>query len=417
MNLSIHMNQSLRTQHFKSGDIIFREREYAECGYIIKSGRIEISVQKGNKRTVLAMFKEGEIFGEMAIIDETHRSATATCLEDCELYIVGKNELASRIRAADPIVKLLLHAISDRLRLDFRSISVHEEEENQAQVIELFAKKSHASAGDPDHDQALNKMQMEAKLRAALEAEAFEVYYQPIVEIATGQVLGCEALMRWNDPEEGFIPPDVFIPLAEETNLILPMGRWVFRQALKDIPKLEKQYETKRKKDNPFYVSVNVSAKQFYDIKFFHGLEEALNDLNVPANQLTLEITESALIDIEKAIPWIQHCKHLGIKLSLDDFGTGYSSLHYLSQIPIDTLKLDKVFINRAMTDPKTFLIAKTIIELSQNLGLDVVAEGIETPAQSELLRSMNCINGQGFLFGHPKPVIVSKKGKEKKVA
>jgi diguanylate cyclase (GGDEF)-like protein len=235
---------------------------------------------------------------------------------------------------------------------------------------------------------------LETSLRQALGQEQFQLYYQPQIDIATRQVVGLEALLRWHHPTQGMIAPDRFIPLAEKTGLIISIGEWVLREACRQgaaVPGLK--------------MAVNLSARQFHQENLVAVVRQIMEETGMPPAGLELEITESALIyDVESAIVTMAELVELGVSISLDDFGTGYSSLSYLKRFPIDTLKIDKSFIAEVTTDPGSKVIVNTIIVMAHSLGHKVIAEGVETEEQFAMLHERGCDQAQGYLFSRPLP-------------
>jgi diguanylate cyclase (GGDEF)-like protein len=248
------------------------------------------------------------------------------------------------------------------------------------------------------HETALAVMQLENDLRRALARYEFKVYYQPIISLDNWRIAGFEALLRWQHPEQGFISPMKFIPVAEETGLIIPIGHWVLIEACGQMRDWQKQFPS----TPPLSISVNLSGKQLAQPDLIEQIKQILDQTEIPPDSLKLEITESAIIDnTETAAALLKQIKSLGIKVSLDDFGTGYSSLSYLHRFPIDTLKIDRSFVTR-MNLPKNSEIVRTIVTLAANLGMDVIAEGVESGDQIVQLTGMNCEYVQGYLFSQP---------------
>jgi len=236
-------------------------------------------------------------------------------------------------------------------------------------------------------------------LRRALDQHQFVLYYQPIVELATRKIVGLEALIRWAHPERGLISPMDFIPLAEENGMILPIGDWGLAEACSQIQK----WCLDDPGNGSLRVCVNISASQFSRTGLADHVEALLHQSGISSRQLGLEITESSLIpNIHTATEVLGSLHRLGVSLSMDDFGTGYSSLSYLHSFPFDVLKIDSSFVGRMTTGEQPLQIVRTIIELARVLGMDVVAEGIETLEQYRLLRQLGCRFGQGFLFARP---------------
>jgi EAL domain-containing protein (putative c-di-GMP-specific phosphodiesterase class I) len=238
-------------------------------------------------------------------------------------------------------------------------------------------------------------------LRRALEQRQFVLYYQPEIELSTRRIVGLEALIRWAHPERGLIPPMDFIPLAEETGLILPIGDWGLAEACGQIQKWTRDDPQQRSPR----VCVNLSARQFSREGLADHVEALLHQTGIPSRQLGLEMTESSLIsDANTAMEVLSSLRRLGVSLLMDDFGTGYSSLNYLHSFPFDVLKIDRSFVIRMTQGEQPMQIVRTILELARVMGMDVVAEGIETLEQYHMLRQMGCRFGQGFLFARPMP-------------
>ncbi len=246
---------------------------------------------------------------------------------------------------------------------------------------------------------------LEGALRQALTQKEFVLYYQPQVDLVTGQVVGAEALVRWNHPSLGIVPPGDFIPLAEETGLIIPLGDWVLQTACHQIEQWNSEGKTAVR------VSVNISARQFNDSTFIDKVDQLLQDTRIDPKYLEMEITESVVMaDFEEAIMTLTDLKIRGINLAIDDFGTGYSSLSYLQKFPISRLKIDRSFVRDVCSNEQSAEIASSIIALGQNMHLQVIAEGVETEEQMEFLRSKGCNEAQGFLFSRPVPAEEMKK-------
>jgi EAL domain-containing protein (putative c-di-GMP-specific phosphodiesterase class I) len=247
------------------------------------------------------------------------------------------------------------------------------------------------------------RLRTETALRRALADEALSLYFQPIVAIADRSIVGAEALLRWKDPERGWIDPEHFIPIAEESGLIVPIGEWVLEQAALAAAR----WPAVRAGGGRPQVAVNLSARQVAHRAFIDQVAGVLARSGLPPERLSLEITESVLMEeAEAPVEAVRELKRLGVGLILDDFGTGYSSLSYLNRLPIDVLKLDRSFIAplRGGGDRTTAAIVSGIVTMAEALGMTVVAEGIEDPAQVEELRSLGCTYAQGFLFARPMP-------------
>jgi EAL domain-containing protein (putative c-di-GMP-specific phosphodiesterase class I) len=232
------------------------------------------------------------------------------------------------------------------------------------------------------------------------------------VSLETGRIAGFESLVRWQHPEKGLIPPGEFISVAEETGLIIPLDRWVLREACRQIRAWQMRFQPRpsnegvlspRHTDPPLTISVNLSSKQFSQPDLVAQVEQTLREMELDPRSLKLEITESVIMNnTESAAAVLLQLKALGIQLSIDDFGTGYSSLSYLHRFPLDTLKIDRSFVSRIGPDGEHSEIVRAIITLARNLNMDVIAEGVETAEQSEQLRMLTCDYGQGYFFAKP---------------
>jgi diguanylate cyclase (GGDEF)-like protein/PAS domain S-box-containing protein len=249
------------------------------------------------------------------------------------------------------------------------------------------------------HAQASKLLQLETDLRRAVEREEFSIFYQPILSLETGGLRGFEALVRWRDPQGEFISPVDFIPLAEETGMIVQIGEYVLREACRQM----QRWHVTLPSDPPLFISVNLSVKQFSQPDLVEKIAGILEETNLNPKTLKLEITESAVMEnVEVATGLLNRLRSLGLQISMDDFGTGYSSLSHLRRFPIDTLKIDRSFVTQMAEDNDSAEIVRTIVGLAQNLGMDVVAEGIETPDQFLTLKTLGCEYGQGYFFSKP---------------
>ncbi|MEW6324978.1 MAG: EAL domain-containing protein [Nitrospirota bacterium] len=245
---------------------------------------------------------------------------------------------------------------------------------------------------------ALERLALETDLRRALERNELSLHYQPRVDLATRRINGMEALLRWHHPTRGAIPPGTFIPIAEQTGLILPIGQWVLRAACA-------QNKAWQEAGLPqIRVSVNVSTRQFHQQRLAQLVADALNQARLEPRFLELELTESLMEEAEETIKTLRVLKFMGIELSIDDFGTGYSSLSYLKRFPVDRLKIDQSFMRDLTTDRDNVAIVTAVIALARTMNLTVLAEGVETDEQMELLRGLRCDEGQGYLFCRPLP-------------
>jgi diguanylate cyclase (GGDEF)-like protein/PAS domain S-box-containing protein len=247
-------------------------------------------------------------------------------------------------------------------------------------------------------DRAADKLALETDLRRAVVNEDLRVYYQPVVTPA-GVLAGFEALLRWPHPARGFVSPDVFIPCAEESGLIVALGEWTLRRACSDLRRIGERFPGVR-------LAVNISTRQLQEPSFEALVHRVLSETQIEPNRLDLELTETVMMaDVAAVLPVLERLRAVGVRISLDDFGTGYSSLAYLARLPVDTLKVDKSYVRDIATDPFDGAIVRAIVALAQSLGLQTVAEGVETEAQRAFFEQLGCPLMQGFLFSRAVPI------------
>jgi EAL domain-containing protein (putative c-di-GMP-specific phosphodiesterase class I) len=243
------------------------------------------------------------------------------------------------------------------------------------------------------------QLALTADLEGAIARSELTLHYQPQVELQTQALIGAEALLRWQHPQHGAIAPATFIPLAEQSGLIVPIGEWVLRTACQQVKTWE------RMALGPLRMAVNLSARQFSQATLEQTVTQVLTETALEAQWLELELTESLLVqDVDAASAMLTALRATGIRIAIDDFGTGYSSLSYLQRFPLDTLKIDRSFVHQATTNPKTAAIAITVIQMAHQLGLQVVAEGVETLAELTFLQEHACDVAQGYWFSRPVP-------------
>lgn len=250
------------------------------------------------------------------------------------------------------------------------------------------------------NDYLFERLQIEQDLRKALSKNEFLLFYQPQVDVKTHQIIGFEALLRWLHPVRGLLGPLSFMDIAEKSGLILPIGQWVLQQACIQTRQWQQRFSTN------WRISINLSAIQFNQKLLIEQISQSLEESGLSADLLELEITETAMLkDVMETIPLLNALKALGVNLAIDDFGTGYSSLSYLKNFPVDTLKIDKSFVDEIVESPKDAAISRTIVQLAENLGLRTIAEGVENSEQAKMLTEMGCKELQGYYFSKPLPV------------
>jgi diguanylate cyclase (GGDEF)-like protein len=365
----------------------------------------------------------GHIVGDRFLIEITQR--LHQCLRDRDtISRLGGDEftvLLENIRApseATQVAERILEALCHGLTLEghtlFPSASIgiaigSQAYQNATDVLRdadlamYEAKKTgrscYALFTDDLHIRIFKVLQLESDLRQALTQQEFQLHYQPIVSLQTNQLVGFEALLRWQHPQRGFIPPNDFIALAEETGFIIPLGEWVLREACRQMYTWQQAFPNQV----DLLMSVNLSGKQLRDPRSIETIDRVLAETGLDGRFLKLELTESMLIDdVEMVLQTLENICARNIQLSIDDFGTGYSSLSYLPRFPIDTLKIDRSFVSQIANKAENLEIVRAIISLAQSIEMDVVAEGVETVEQLEQLKALGCGFGQGYLFSRP---------------
>ncbi|HEY0178960.1 MAG TPA: EAL domain-containing protein [Dokdonella sp.] len=370
------------SETYEAGEVIFAEGDAPAGAYLIEAGRVEISAMQFGASRVLGELGPGMLLGEMAVIDDSPRTATARALTTCRLTPIDAAQFAERLAAADPVVRALLMSQLTRYRSALATLTGD-------------ASRS-ADTAVPDDAAALDKIRLESELRAALERGELDVRLQPIEEIASGRVAGYEALVRWRHPQRGDVSPSEFIRLAEETSLILPVGDYVLARVCDML------VELRRGGRDPLpFIAINLSARQLADARLVERVLASLGERGLPPDRLKLEITESLVLDRARVADLLERCHAVGMHVALDDFGTGYSNLGPLLTLDFDQIKLDGRFVG-ALDHPRGVAVAGAIVALARALGCDLVAEGVETVEQREILRGLGCRYAQGWLVGRP---------------
>ena len=388
---------------FPAGTVIFREGEPAAGSYLIERGEIEVCVRFAGKERTTAILGPGDILGVLAPIDDEPRSATARVTEDAEVIPIEQAKLKQIIADADPFMQFLTRLLLSRLRETHRTILSRDVLPAPVVRPQTDLDATFTSI----RTRAIEQIKLEKTLREAITRHEFELYFQPIVGLKNSRVIGFEALIRWMSPERGLVLPTEFIPIAEQTGLIVPIGQWVLEQACYTLKRVQELFEKLHPGQPALSMSVNVSARQLKSTADVEKLAGVIADTGVDPSHLKIEITEGLLLDNpDVALEGMNRLRSMGVRFSVDDFGTGFSGLSYLHRFPIDELKIDRSFVHAMIDDREKMAIVKTISTLADELGLDVVAEGIEQPEEMAVLRKLGCDYGQGYLFS--KPVAVS---------
>ncbi|HEX8417573.1 MAG TPA: EAL domain-containing protein [Methylobacterium sp.] len=378
-----------------AGSILFEAGETGEAAYLIMEGGLEIFLRRDGREIRLATRGAGEIVGEMALLDSGPRSASARVTAACSLILITEDQIRHRTRQLDPILNMFLGVVLARYR-DLLPLV------NQAAPHQASAAPASASTGE-----AIDRLVMERELRRALNQNELALFFQPIVRLDSGAIAGFEALMRWRHPERGLIPPLEFIPVAEASGLIVELTQWALAEVGRLLPEIMRTaLGNVAGLEGPPFLSVNVSGHDLALVGFPATIADMLARTGIAPERLKIEITESILMrDPGRAAEALELCRKSGMGIAIDDFGTGYSSLSYLTTLPITTLKVDRAFVQAMLGEPRSRKVVQTILRLADELGIPVVAEGIEEPAEAEALVAMGCAFGQGYLFGRPVPL------------
>jgi EAL domain-containing protein (putative c-di-GMP-specific phosphodiesterase class I) len=376
---------------YRAGDIVMAQGELGHCAWYIHSGRVEIRVQTASGELLQVGTRgAGSIIGEMAILDDLPRSATVVALEDSTMLEISKEDFTRSVRSAPPIVRLITQVILARYRdvlgrsemLTSNGETKHLENQERA-----YAEQSNV----------VEAIRMANEFKVAISQRQLRLHYQPMIDLESGELIGFEALLRWQHPVRGLIPPDVFIPMAEDSGLIVEASRWVLQEACEALARID------RVTGGGQFMSVNFSAPDFEQGNFTSWFESVLTEASTDPDRIHVEIIERVLIrQLGDARNALQRFRDIGVGVAIDDFGTGYSSLSYLHQYPINMLKIDQSFIRQMCEDEMSMRLVKSVLSLSQNLGMKTIAEGVETARQDEVLRELGCDIAQGFYYARP---------------
>jgi diguanylate cyclase len=380
----------------RAGDQIFVEGDAGSLAYIITRGKIEIFVTRNSGRVVLATRGPGEIIGEMAIIDDGPRSASALVISDCELVAITPDQLRHRISQMDPISSMCLSVAVARCR-------------EMAEIIESQGRpfrKSFAGQAHRGFSNALGKLSLEGELRQAIHGGELELSLQPIVRLPTRRLAGFEALVRWRHPTRGLLMPAAFIPEAEASGQIVAITRWCLSQVERYFPAIASAALANSEEVDCPFISVNVSGLDLEQTSFIDSIASMLRSSRIAPGNLKLEMTESVLMKSpENSLAALEECKRLGVSVAIGDFGTGYSSLSCLSVLPFDTIKVDRGFVNTMNQRARSRKIMDMILGLAETLTVAVIAEGVESRQEEKMLRAMGCEFAQGSLYGKLAPL------------
>ncbi|ARV19168.1 Phytochrome-like protein cph2 [Curvibacter sp. AEP1-3] len=386
----------LNREAFDAQRTVYRIGDPGESAYLIESGCVEVFVGPQGEQRRVAVLAEGALFGEVALLDRQQRTATVRTLTATSLIRIDREHVEELLVRADPVIQYLLRLLLERFRL------------TTGYVVNSDANPANtATPARPVKDlhlTAVHTLSLAHDLADSIDNNQLALFYQPIILLQSKALVGFEALVRWQYPKMGPISPDEFIPLAEKTGLIHRVGQWVLKRATSDWAHL-RGLCADNAQHHPF-ISVNLSAPELCGPDIVQSIQACLAEQNMLSHELRIELTETVIVSSLEAVSrTINALRALGIGIALDDFGTGYAGLDYLQTLPFSCIKIDKVFVEQMHTAERSFQIVKSALELSRQLGLGTVAEGIEDPSTSNTLAEMGCTYAQGYYFARPMPV------------
>jgi EAL domain-containing protein (putative c-di-GMP-specific phosphodiesterase class I) len=395
------LRESVYREEYQPGSFVFREGEPGTCAYVIERGAVTLETLRNGRRIAVANLGEGQLFGEMALIDSEVRTTSAIAIEETVLVVIGLDQLREKFEQADPLLTFFMRNILERYR-DTESRLLGDPAKPAVDAPEAAVLGAGLTL-NRHRERAMRELKLEDEINQALGRNEFALYFQPILDLKTGTTAGVEALVRWNHPERGLLFPADFIAFAETSGLIVPIGFWVLEQACLALHRFQARLAEVNPAAPPLFMSFNLSSRQFSDIDLVRNISNIIDSTGVNPEQIKLEITESLLMDNPaRAAVTLNGVKALGLEVAIDDFGTGYSSLSYLHRFQIDTLKIDRSFVSTATLNAGSMEVVRAVAGLARNLGLDIVAEGLEQPEQVTLLRDLQCEYGQGNFFSEP---------------
>jgi EAL domain-containing protein (putative c-di-GMP-specific phosphodiesterase class I)/CRP-like cAMP-binding protein len=392
---------------FEPHDTVFRAGDPGDSAYLVESGQVEVLLELNGEFRQVDVMGPGALFGEIALLDRLPRSGTVRALEPTVLMRIDRSFVDELLQTTDPVIQYLMQLLLERIRNERSRKQGAAPLQGQPVLTASVSRDGlrgaePAKVSSPLHSAAVRTLSLSRDLSEAITGRQLELHYQPIVHLLTGHLAGYEALVRWRHPTQGLIRPDEFIPLAERTGLIHPVGRWVLGQALADWPELRTLC---RSAETPF-VSVNLSAPELSAEGVADSVLGRLEDAQVAAGELRIELTETTVIgNLEPVTLVTQALRRAGVGIALDDFGTGYAGLSYLQDLPFSCLKIDRAFVSQMLTTDRSMHIVKLALELSRWMGMSTVAEGIEDEACARALTEASCTYGQGYHFAKPMPL------------
>jgi diguanylate cyclase len=427
--MNISMDLLAPQTSFTAQEYIFKDGDPGHCAYIIESGMVELLLERDGDEVVIATLSKGDILGDLSLIDRLPRTGSARAIVTTEVTEIPFDYFRQKIEQSDPTIRMFLRhvmaryrdlstrlqtvvsslaSVSDKGLFEGHTSLTTELQNVTAQYIYLqnridsdIKRPSHldisSSVSEGTMEFARVMVSEEKLLRTAVENGEFMLHYQPIIELARNRIVGCEALVRWNHPSGELVQPSLFMNQIEKNNLIIDLGYWIAEQACRFQNSIYKQFGYN------FFVAINLSGKQFEDKMLIPKLTDIMQRTAARPNRIEFEVTESVLIENPEYISRaLQELKESGVGLAIDDFGTGYSSFSNLHLLPFDKLKIDRAFVSSMARGNKSTQIVKSMINMSRDLGMSVVAEGIELRSEADILHEYQATYGQGFYFSRP---------------
>ncbi len=373
---------------FEPGQLIFQVGDLGDCAYLIEEGEVEVLVIKPEGEHRIRLIGKGELFGEISLLDYLPRTATVRAIRRAVLVPIPRKLMEGLLERSDPVLRHLLLVILERFR--------HRNEHYAPADVDIS--QEHFKRSSIAKLEATQKLSLAHGIKRALSHEEFQLYYQPICDLASGRVAGFEALLRWHHPVDGLMKPEEFLWIAEQTGFMQEVGVWTLDRACRDWKKLR----TLTNYELPF-ISVNLSAMQLNNASLVEKVASILEGHGMRPAELKLELTETAMVENpEFALEIMRKLIKLGCGLALDDYGAGHSGLKHLQKFPLGTLKIDGTFVHPILESTQSLEITRSSVALGHSLDMKVVAEGIESGEVRDKLLEFDCDFGQGFYFGRP---------------
>ncbi len=392
------MTDNFDREYFQSQERVFSWGDPGESAYVIEEGCVEVLVGAAPEQKRIAMLTQGAMFGEVALLDRQPRTATVRALVPTRLIRIDRSHVEELLLRSDPVIQYLMRLLLAR----FRSTHDASGQQNRPDPVRPDGSSSEQETEDL-HRAAVRTLSLAQDLSDSIERRQLELYYQPLIAFDGMELVGFEALIRWNHPILGLVSPIEFIPLAEKTGLIHRIGQWVLQRAVSDWAELRAFCDAEA--DEPPFVGINLSSPELARGNVADTIQKCLESHHMNPRELHIELTETTIIDNMQAVSaTLQQLRSIGIGIALDDFGTGYAGLDYLQSLPFTCLKIDKSFVQQMNQSERSVHIVKAALELARAIGLTTIAEGIEDAQAGAQLAAMGCSHAQGYYYGKPMP-------------